>query len=107
MTYVVGVNEQGILQSLYWGPKLSDRGLLPVAKSLPERASQYAPAATTPQEYPAFGAGIFLETALKVNSPNGDRTLILKYEPPKITSPHLKTPPTITTTLLSINPNYK
>ena len=39
MTYVVGVNEQGILQSLYWGPKLSDRGLLPVAKSLPERAS--------------------------------------------------------------------
>jgi len=26
MTYVVGVNEQGILQSLYWGPKLSDRG---------------------------------------------------------------------------------
>jgi alpha-galactosidase len=90
MTYVVGVNEQGILQSLYWGPKLSDRGLLPVAKSLPERASQYAPAATTPQEYPAFGAGIFLETALKVNSPNGDRTLILKYESAKVTGSQLE-----------------
>ncbi len=85
MTYVVGVNEQGILQSLYWGPKLSGRGLVPVAKSLPDRASQYAPAATTPQEYPAYGAGIFPETALKVNSPNGDRTLILKYESAKVT----------------------
>lgn len=84
MTYVFGVNEQGILQSLYWGPKLDSRGLLPMAKSLPERASQYSPAATTPQEYPASGAGIFLETALKVNSPNGDRTLILKYETAKV-----------------------
>jgi alpha-galactosidase len=90
MTYVVGVNEQGILQTLYWGPKLSDRGLVPVAKSLPERASQYPPAATTPQEYPAYGAGIFPETALKVNSPNGDRTLILKYESAKITGSELE-----------------
>lgn len=84
MTYVLGVNEQGILQALYWGPKLNERGLLPVAKSFPERASQYAPAATTPQEYPASGAGMFLENALKVNSPNGDRTLILKYESAKV-----------------------
>ena len=80
MTYVVGVNESGILQSLYWGPKLNDTALLPAAKSVRERASMYPPAATTPQEYPAYGAGIFTETALKVDSPNGDRTLILKYE---------------------------
>ncbi len=84
MTYVMGVNEQGILQSLYWGTKLSAGGFVPRAKSLPERASQYAPAATTPQEYPAYGAGIFPETALKVNSSNGDRTLILKYESAKV-----------------------
>ena len=90
MTYVVGVNEQGILQSLYWGPKLNDSALLPVAKGLPERASQYASAATTPQEYPAFGAGIFPETALKVNSPNGDRTLILKYESAKVSGSQLE-----------------
>lgn len=80
MTYVMGVNEQGTLQSLYWGPKLSENALLPQAKSLPERASFYPPSVTTPQEYPASGAGIFTETALKVNSANGDRTLILKYE---------------------------
>ncbi len=90
MTYVVGVNEQGMLQSLYWGPKLNEHALLPVAKTLPERASQYAPSATTPQEYPAFGAGDFLETALKVNSPNGDRTLILKYESARVSGSQLE-----------------
>ena len=90
MTYAVGVNEQGILQTLYWGSKLSEDALLPMAKSLPERASQYASAATTPQEYAAFGAGIFTETALKVDSPNGDRTLILKYESAKVTGSQLE-----------------
>lgn len=90
MTYVIGINEQGIVQSLYWGPKLDERALLPSAKSLPERASQYAPAATTPQEYPAYGAGIFTETALKVNSSNGDRTLILKYESAKVSGSQLE-----------------
>ncbi|RRA50047.1 alpha-galactosidase [Acidipila sp. EB88] len=84
MTYVVGVNEQGILQTLYWGPLLRDGAVVPVARSLPERASQYPPAATTPQEYPAYGAGIFPETALKVNSLNGDRTLVLHYESARV-----------------------
>ena len=90
MTYAIGVNDEGILQTLYWGPKLSEAALLPVAKSLPERASQYASAATTPQEYAAFGAGIFTETALKVDSPNGDRTLILKYESAKVMGSQLE-----------------
>ncbi len=80
MTYAVGVNEQGTLQSLYFGPRLSGNAVLPAAHSLPERASQGPSSETTPQEYPAWGAGDFAETALKVNSPNGDRTLILKYE---------------------------
>ncbi len=90
MTYVLGVNESGILQSLYWGPRLSENALLPAPKSFPERASQYPPAATTPQEYPAFGAGIFTETALKANSPNGDRTLILKYESAQVNGSQLE-----------------
>ncbi len=80
MTYAMGVNDQGVLQSLYFGPKLTANALLPVAHAMPERASFYPPQATTPQEYPAWGAGIFTETALKVNSPNGDRTLVLKYD---------------------------
>ena len=80
MTYAMGVNEQGTLQSLYYGPKLAPNAVLPVAHSVPERASQGPSSETTPQEYPAWGAGNFTETALKVDSPNGDRTLILKYD---------------------------
>ena len=45
----------------------------------PERASFDPPIATTPLEYPAWGAGLFTEPALKIDSPNGDRTLILKF----------------------------
>lgn len=80
MTYAMGVNEQGTLQSLYYGPRLGANAVLPVAHSVPERASQGPTSETTPQEYPAWGAGNFTETALKVDSPNGDRTLILKYD---------------------------
>ncbi len=84
-TYVVGVNDQGMLQSLYWGPKLAKDAQLPAAKMHAERASMDPPIATTPLEYPAWGAGLFTEAALKVNSPNGDRTLVLKYESAKVT----------------------
>lgn len=79
MSYVVGVNEQGMLQTQYWGPKLAAGAALPPAKSRPERASFDPSIGTTPLEYPAWGAGLFTEPALKVDSPNGDRTLILVF----------------------------
>ena len=79
-TYVIGFNDQAMLQSLYWGPKLADGAMLPEARMKPERASFDPPIATTPLEYPAWGAGLFSEPALKVDSPNGDRTLILKFD---------------------------
>ena len=79
MSYAVGVNEQNMLQSLYWGPKLAPGAALPAAHSAPERASFDSPMNTTAFEYPAWGAGLFTEPALKVDSPNGDRTLILVY----------------------------
>ena len=78
-TYVIGVNDQGMLQSLYWGPTLEPGASLPAVRMKPERASFDPPIATTPLEYPAWGAGLFTEPALKVDSPNGDRTLILKF----------------------------
>ncbi len=84
MSYVVGVNEQGMLQTQYWGPRLADGATMPAAKSRPERASFDPSVATTPLEYPAWGAGLFTEPALKVNSPNGDRTLILAYSSARV-----------------------
>lgn len=82
-TYVVGVNEAGMLQNLYWGPTLPATATLPKAHSHSERASFDPPIGTTPLEYPAWGMGLFSEPALKVDSPNGDRTLILTYESAK------------------------
>ena len=79
MSYVMGVNEQGMLQTQYWGPRLAARGMLPPAKSRPERASFDPSIGTTPLEYPAWGEGLFTEPALKVDSANGDRTLVLVY----------------------------
>ena len=80
MTYAIGVNEHGMVQSLYWGPKLAPDAVLPAARQEPERASADPPIGTTPLEYPAWGAGLFTEAALKADSANGDRTLILQYE---------------------------
>jgi alpha-galactosidase len=79
MSYAVGVNEQNMPQTLYWGPRLAADASFPAAHSSPERASFDPPIATTPLEYPAWGAGLFTEPALKIDSPNGDRTLILTY----------------------------
>jgi len=83
-TYVVGVNDQDMLQTLYWGPRLMPGATLPAARMHPERASFDPPIATTPLEYPAWGAGLFAEPALKVDSPNGDRTLILHFASARI-----------------------
>ncbi|GAA3754172.1 alpha-galactosidase [Terriglobus aquaticus] len=90
MTYAVGVNDQGMLQSMYWGPHLPADATLPAAKMHPERASVDPPIGTTPLEYPAWGEGLFTESALKADSPNGDRTLILKYESAKTSADQLE-----------------
>ncbi len=79
-TYVVGINEQGMPQTLYWGAGLPSQALLPPAHSAPEHASFDPSIATTALEYPAWGEGLPTEAALKVDSPNGDRTAVLVYE---------------------------
>ncbi|WP_260704754.1 alpha-galactosidase [Edaphobacter flagellatus] len=89
-TYVVGINERHMLQSLYWGPALPADARLPQAHSSGEWASFDTPANTTALEYPAWGEGLFAEPALKVDSPNGDRTLVLVYESAKVSKSELE-----------------
>ena len=89
-TYVVGVNEAGMLQQLYWGPALPASAVLPRAHSQAERASFDPPIAVTPLEYPAWGAGLFTEPALKVDSPDGDRTLILMVDSARVNGDELE-----------------
>jgi alpha-galactosidase len=90
MSYVVGVNDRKMLQSLYWGPRLAAKAMLPAAKESGDRASFDGAIMTTPLEYAGWGAGLFTEPALKVDSPDGDRTLILLYDSAKMDGSRLE-----------------
>lgn len=83
-TYAIGVDEAGGVQGLYWGPRLPASARLPAAHQHAERASFDTPTNTTPLEYVAWGAGLDTEADLKVDSPNGDRSLVLVYDSAKV-----------------------
>src|SRR5690242_7360439 len=77
-TYAFGVNERGELQHLYWGKRMGaeDFG---GAHSLPEWSAFDLSTATTPQEYPGWGEGLYAEPALKATFANGNREVVLHY----------------------------
>src|SRR5208337_1651589 len=86
-TYVFGVNTRGELQQLYWGGRLAATDAFPKAAPLPEWASFDSSYTNTPQEYAGWGAGLFVEPALKVSFADGNRDLVLHYESHTVT-PH-------------------
>jgi len=78
-SYVMGVNERGDLQSLYWGERLrNDRDFTP-ARANPVKASFDSPLTTTNAEYPGWGGTYYNEPCLKITMANGVRDLVLKY----------------------------
>ena len=77
-TYALGVNERGELQHLYWGKRMGTEDFSG-AHSLPEWSSFDLSTATTPQEYPGWGAGLYAEPALKATFANGNREVVLHY----------------------------
>ncbi|HEX6496915.1 MAG TPA: alpha-galactosidase [Acidobacteriaceae bacterium] len=78
-TYAMGVDERNWLQSLYWGPRIDRAQDFSPAHSLPERASFDMPTTTTPQEYAAWGAGIYTQPDLKATFASGNRDVVLEY----------------------------
>jgi alpha-galactosidase len=78
-TYAMGVDERNWLQSLYWGPRIDRADDIPTAHSLGERASFDLPSTTTPQEYAAWGAGLYTEPDLKATFASGNRDVVLQY----------------------------
>ncbi len=78
-TYAFGINEQQELQTLYWGARLPDSDHFVDAHSLPGVASFDPPLETTPEEFVAWGGGLFKEPDLKITFPDGNRDLVLKY----------------------------
>ncbi len=87
VSYVFGVNAKGELQQLYWGGRLGATDVFPQARTIPEWASFDSSNTTTPQEYAGWGAGLFVEPALKVSFADGNRDLVLHYESHAVT-PH-------------------
>jgi len=78
-TYVFGVNDAGELQTLYWGARLPESDRFAAAHSRPGLASFDPSVDTTPQEYVAWGGGLYVEPDLKITFPDGNRDLVLKY----------------------------
>ncbi|MGA2631446.1 MAG: glycoside hydrolase family 36 N-terminal domain-containing protein, partial [Terriglobia bacterium] len=78
-SYVLGVNERGELQQIYWGGRLLRDEDLAAAKLQPEHASFDSPETMTNLEYPAWGARQYNEPCLKLTRADGDRDVVLKY----------------------------
>ncbi|WP_109485624.1 alpha-galactosidase [Occallatibacter savannae] len=80
VTYAFGVNPRGELQQLYWGGRLGATDRIPAAVPKREAASFDSSYTTTPQEYAGWGAGLFVEPAIKVTFTDGNRDLVLHYD---------------------------
>jgi alpha-galactosidase len=79
VSYLFGVNEQGALQPMYWGARLGASDAVPPPHANEGNASFDLPIGTTPQEYAGWGAGLYVEPALKVTFADGNRDLVLRY----------------------------
>ena len=80
VTYAFGVNPRGELQQMYWGGRVAATDSFPKTHPMREAASFDSSYTTTPQEYAGWGAGLFVEPALKVTFADGNRDLVLHYE---------------------------
>ena len=85
VSYVFGVNPRGELQQLYWGGKLAASDRFSQATPMPEWASFDDSYSNTPQEYPGWGGGLYMEPALKVTFADGVRDLVLHYDSYQVT----------------------
>ncbi len=79
VTYAMGVNERQELQHVYWGKRLTRDADLGAVRSTPDWASFDLTTTTTPQEYPGWGAGLYVEPSVKVTFADGNRDLVLHY----------------------------
>jgi alpha-galactosidase len=78
VSYVFGLNERNQLQPLYWGAKLGANDPVPVPHTI-GLGSFDETQSVTAQEYAGWGAGLYVEPALKITFPDGNRDLVLHY----------------------------
>src|ERR1700712_1007983 len=60
-TYVLGINENGQLQTLYWGERLSESDHFAEAKASPGPSSFDLSTGGAPKEFVGWGGGLFVD----------------------------------------------
>jgi alpha-galactosidase len=80
VTYSFGVNARGELQQIYWGGRLAESDALQAATPMRAGASFDSSHTNSPEEYAGWGGGLFVEPALKIMFPDGNRDLVLHYD---------------------------
>ncbi len=84
VSYVFGINEQGMLQHIHWGKQVWRDDDFNAPHSSPDWDVFDLTTTTTPQEYPGWGAGLYVEPSLKATFADGNRDLVLHYASHKI-----------------------
>ncbi len=79
ISYVFGVNQNGELQTLYWGKRLQPADPIPPARADPGTSAFDLPTNATPQEFAGWGGGLVVVPDLKITFPDGNRDLVLHY----------------------------
>jgi alpha-galactosidase len=79
MSYVLGINENKQVQTLYWGKRLSAGDTFAAPHSDPGLSAFDSSINTTRLDYVAWGGGLYVEPDLKVTFPDGNRDLALQY----------------------------
>jgi alpha-galactosidase len=79
VSYILGVNESGDLQTLYWGERLRTQDPSP-APSAESGSGFELPVDTTSHEFVGRGSGLYVVPNLKISFPDGNRDLVLHYQ---------------------------
>lgn len=79
VSYVFGINERGMLQHAYWGARVPADKQFAAVHSATDWSGFDLSADSTPQEYPGWGGGLYVEPSIKAAFPDGNRDLVLHY----------------------------
>jgi alpha-galactosidase len=79
VSYIFGVNQNGEVQTLYWGPRLQPADPIPPARADAGTSAFELPVNATPQEFAGWGGGLVVVPDLKISFPDGNRDLVLRY----------------------------
>ena len=79
VSYIIGVNQNAELQTLYWGKRLQPADPIPPARAADGSSSFDLPPNAIPQEFAGWGGGLVVVPDLKITFPDGNRDLVLHY----------------------------